>query len=214
MGEKEKSKMIEKYVFESKNEEELISLALQELNTSEENLYYQIKEIESGKLFKSKKYQIFVYKKEDIIQYIKDYMKTLSKTMDLPIQVEIRVEDTNFQIQLFSENNAILIGKDGRTMNAIQILLKQAVQNQIDYPLHIHLDVSNYRAKQEHNFEYEIKKLMKEVQKTKMDMKLEPMNSYQRRMIHNLAPKFTNITTFSTGEGKDRYITIHYEEEK
>ena len=160
MGEKEKRKMIEKYVFEAKNEEELISLALQELNTSEENLYYQIKEIESGKLFKSKKYQISVYKKEDIIQYIKDYMKTLSKTMDLPIQVEIRVEDTNFQIQLFSENNAILIGKDGRTMNAIQILLKQAVQNQIDYPLHIHLDVSNYRAKQEHNFEYEIKKLM------------------------------------------------------
>ena len=206
--------MIEKYVLEAKTEEELLPLAEEKLNTKENNLFYQIKEIESGKLFKSKKYQIEVYKKDDVVQYIKKYIKELSQTMDLPIQTEISIEDTNFQIQLYSENNAILIGKEGRTMNAIQTMLKQAVQNQIDYPLHIHVDVSNYRAKQEHNFEYEIKKLMKEVQKTKIDMKLEPMNSYQRRIIHNLAPKFTNITTFSTGEGKERYITIHYEEEK
>lgn len=206
--------MIEKYVLEAKTEEELLPLAEEKLNTKEDNLFYQIKEIESGKLFKSKKYQIEVYKKDDVVQYIKNYIKELSQTMDLPIQTEISIEDTNFQIQLYSENNAILIGKEGRTMNAIQTMLKQAVQNQIDYPLHIHVDVSNYRAKQEHNFEYEIKKLMKEVQKTKIDMKLEPMNSYQRRIIHNLAPKFTNITTFSTGEGKERYITIHYEEEK
>ena len=206
--------MIEKYVLEAKTEEELLPLAEEKLNTKENNLFYQIKEIESGKLFKSKKYQIEVYKKDDVVQYIKNYIKELSQTMDLPIQTEISIEDTNFQIQLYSENNAILIGKEGRTMNAIQTMLKQAVQNQIDYPLHIHVDVSNYRAKQEHNFEYEIKKLMKEVQKTKIDMKLEPMNSYQRRIIHNLAPKFTNITTFSTGEGKERYITIHYEEEK
>ncbi len=206
--------MIEKYVLEAKTEEELLPLVEEKLDTKENNLFYQIKEIESGKLFKSKKYQIEVYKKDDVVQYIKNYIKELSQTMDLPIQTEISIEDTNFQIQLYSENNAILIGKEGRTMNAIQTMLKQAVQNQIDYPLHIHVDVSNYRAKQEHNFEYEIKKLMKEVQKTKIDMKLEPMNSYQRRIIHNLAPKFTNITTFSTGEGKERYITIHYEEEK
>lgn len=206
--------MIEKYVLEAKTEEELLPLVEEKLDTKENNLFYQIKKIESGKLFKSKKYQIEVYKKDDVVQYIKNYIKELSQTMDLPIQTEISIEDTNFQIQLYSENNAILIGKEGRTMNAIQTMLKQAVQNQIDYPLHIHVDVSNYRAKQEHNFEYEIKKLMKEVQKTKIDMKLEPMNSYQRRIIHNLAPKFTNITTFSTGEGKERYITIHYEEEK
>ena len=153
--------MMEKYVFEAKTEEELLPLAIKELNTSESNLYYQTKEVESGKLFKSKKYQMEVYKKEDVIQYIKNYIQELSQKMDLPIQAEIRVEDTNFQIQLYSENNAILIGKEGRTMNAIQTLLKQAVQNAIDYPLHIHLDVSNYRAKQEHNFEYEMKKLMK-----------------------------------------------------
>lgn len=206
--------MIEKYVLEAKTEEELLPLVEEKLDTKENNLFYQVKEVESGKLFKSKKYQIEVYKKDDVVQYIKNYIKELSQTMDLPIQTEISIEDTNFQIQLYSENNAILIGKEGRTMNAIQTMLKQAVQNQIDYPLHIHVDVSNYRAKQEHNFEYEIKKLMKEVQKTKIDMKLEPMNSYQRRIIHNLAPKFTNITTFSTGEGKERYITIHYEEEK
>ena len=213
MGEKEKSIMVEKYVFEGKTEEELLPLAEEKLDTNAEELYYQFKEVESGKLFKSKKHQIEVYQRKDVISYIKNFLKELSEKMDLPIQTEIRVENENIQVQLYSDNNAILIGKEGRTMNALQTILKQTIQNQIDYPLHIHLDVSNYRAKQEHNFEYEIKKLMKEVQKTKMDMKLEPMNSYQRRMIHNLSNQFDHITTFSTGEGKDRYITIHYEEE-
>ncbi|MBS7020910.1 MAG: KH domain-containing protein [Firmicutes bacterium] len=201
-----------KYVFESKEKDELIQETVKELNVSEEELYYQITELESGKLFKSKKFQITAYKKEDIIAYIKEFIKQLSDTMDLEIAVEIRVEGDNFQIQLVSSNNAILIGKDGRTLNAIQVLLKQAVQNNIEYPLHIHVDASNYRAKQEHNFEYEMKKLMKEVQRTKMDIKLEPMNSYQRRMIHNLSNKFDDIETYSTGEGKERYITIAYKE--
>lgn len=206
--------MVEKYVFEAKTEDEAITLAQQELNIEKNDMYYQSDEVESGKLFKSKKIKVSVYKKDDIIKYIKNFVSELSKDMDLPIQCEIRVEADNIQIQLFSDNNGILIGKEGRTMNAIQTLLKQSVQNNITYPLHIHLDVSNYRAKQEHNFEYEMKKLMKEVQKTKVDIKLEPMNSYQRRMIHNLATKFSNINTFSTGEGKERFVTIHYEEEK
>ena len=206
--------MVEKYVFEAKTEDEAITLAQQELNIEKNDMYYQSDEVESGKLFKSKKIKVSVYKKDDIIKYIKNFVSELSKDMDLHIQCEIRVEADNIQIQLFSDNNGILIGKEGRTMNAIQTLLKQSVQNNITYPLHIHLDVSNYRAKQEHNFEYEMKKLMKEVQKTKVDIKLEPMNSYQRRMIHNLATKFLNINTFSTGEGKERFVTIHYEEEK
>ena len=206
--------MVEKYVFEAKTEDEAITLAQQELNIEKNDMYYQSDEVESGKLFKSKKIKVSVYKKDDIIKYIKNFVSELSKDMDLPIQCEIRVEADNIQIQLFSDNNGILIGKEGRTMNAIQTLLKQSVQNNITYLLHIHLDVSNYRAKQQHKFEYEMKKLMKEVQKTKVDIKLEPMNSYQRRMIHNLATKFLNINTFSTGEGKERFVTIHYEEEK
>lgn len=201
-----------KYVFESKEKEELINEAIKKMDTTEESIFYQINELETGKLFKSKKFQMIAYKKEDIIIYIKDFIHQLSSKMDLEIAVEIRVEGDNFQIQLVSDNNAIVIGKDGRTLNAIQVLLKQAVQTNIEYPLHIHVDASNYRAKQEHNFQYEMKKLMKEVQNTKMDIKLEPMNSYQRRMIHNLSNKFDNIETYSTGEGKDRYITITYKE--
>lgn len=204
--------MIEKYVFEAKTEEELLPLATKELNVSEDEMYYTISEIETGKLFKSKKYQMTGYTKEMIIDYIKKFMKELSEKMDLEIQTEIRVEHDNFQIQMLSDNNAILIGKDGRTLNAIQTILKQSVQAQIEVPLHIHVDASNYRAKQEHNFEYEMKKLMKEVEQTRMEIKLQPMNSYQRRIVHNLSNKFENIETFSTGEGMDRYITICYKE--
>ena len=69
--------MVEKYVFEGKTEEELLPLAEEKLDTNAEELYYQFKEVESGKLFKSKKHQIEVYQRKDVISYIKNFLKEL-----------------------------------------------------------------------------------------------------------------------------------------
>ena len=78
--------MVEKYVFEAKTEDEAITLAQQELNIEKNDMYYQSDEVESGKLFKSKKIKVSVYKKDDIIKYIKNFESEKTKEMDKPKQ--------------------------------------------------------------------------------------------------------------------------------
>ena len=95
-------------------------------------------------------------------------------------------------------------------MNAIQFLLRQSIQNQTGMSVKINLDASNYRAKKVKRFEYEIKNIVREVQKTKTDAKLDPMNPYQRRIVHSLLSDFSNVTTESVGEEPNRCVVIKY----
>lgn len=201
--------MIEKYKFSGKNLEEALNICLEKLNCKENNIYYIEKETES-KLFKSKKVEIEVIKKDDVINYLKSFIETFAKYMNLEINYEIKEEENYFNILLVSDNNALLIGKDGKNLNALQIILRQSIKNIGNYNIKISLDASNYRAKKINNLEREIKKIAREVLKTKIDAKLDPMNSYQRRIIHKLIGEYENLETESIGETPNRYIVIKY----
>ena len=77
----------------------------------------------------------------------------------------------------------------------------------------VNLDASSYKKKKEEYFEREIKKIAKEVLNTKIDVKLDPMNSYNRRIVHNIVSKFKNLETESVGEEPNRYTIIKYKED-
>lgn len=203
--------MIEKYKYNGKNLEEALNNCYEELNCNENNIYYIEKEIEA-KLFKAKRIEIEVIKKEDVIIYLKNFIETISKYMNLEINYEIKEDENYFNILLVSDNNALLIGKDGKNLNALQIILRQAIKNIGNYNIKVSLDASNYRAKKINNLEREIKKIAREVLKTKIDAKLDPMNSYQRRIIHKLISEYENLETESIGETPNRYIIIKYVE--
>lgn len=201
--------MIEKYKYNGKTLEEALNNCYDDLNLSFDDIYYIENEIE-GKLFKSKKIEIEVIKKEDFINYLKNFIETISKYMNLNINYEIKEVDNYFNILLISDNNALLIGKDGKNLNAIQIILRQAIKNLGNYNIKITIDASNYRAKKINNLEREIKKIAKEVLRTKIDVKLDPMNSYERRIVHKIVNEFDNLQTESIGESPERYVTIKY----
>ena len=112
-----------------------------------------------------------------------------------------------------ANNNAILIGKDGRTIAAIQTLLRKSIEKELGLTIKVNVDVANYKEKNLRRKAYEIKKIAYEVQKTKVDVSLEPMNSYERREIHNMIDSIPNVTTESIGEGRERHIVIKYVEE-
>ena len=86
---------------------------------------------------------------------------------------------------LVSNNNPILIGKEGKNIEALQILLRNTIKNQTGIDIKINVDASNYKKKKEENFEKEIKKVIKEVLESHIEVKLDPMNSYNRRIVHN-----------------------------
>lgn len=197
---------MKKYTYQAKTFEEAKNMALTELMEQQENLY--INEIESSTKLFNKKSVIEVIKKEDVLEYIKELIKNITKMMGLTVNMEIKKREDNVTISLYSDNNAILIGKDARTLNALTTIIKQAIFNQIGTYYNFVLDVSEYKEKQQFFIEKAAKKTAKEVARTKVEAKLEPMNSYERRIVHNALTNFRGVYTESEGVEPHRYVVI------
>ncbi len=200
-------------VFEGKTKEEAKSKALESLKITEEEAYIKEEEIK-GKLFKATTYKCSVIKYSDIADFIKNKLNELLNNMNLEVKFETNVRNEQINIKMYSDNNSILIGRNGQTLMAIQTILRQIVHNEIGIYPYILLDVENYKEKKISQLERNAKKIAHEVQKTKIDVSLDNMNSYERRIIHNALANFKNISTLSEGEEPNRHIVIRYKEDE
>ena len=200
---------MEKIVLEDK-EKHLVYEKLKAI-TSLDNVYYK-EEVEEAKLFKSAKYRLIVVKKEDVKEYIHDYLITIGNLMNIEIHPEIREDEDVLNISIVSNNSPILIGREGKNINALQTLLRQSVNNQVGISIKMNLDASDYKLKKQKRLEREIKNIAREVLKTKIDAKLDPMSAYDRRIVHSVISNYENLETKSIGEQPNRYVTIKYKE--
>lgn len=197
--------MIKVYNFEGKTEEECRMNCYEQLDVYENEILSNI--YEEDELFK-----IQVVKKSDIKDFINNYLKEVTDKMGLKTKINVVEEDEIFKVKMSSNNNPILIGKEGRTLTSLQNLLRQTIRNNIKMNIKVNLDASNYKVKQEKNFEYEVKKIINEVMNSKTETKLDSMNSYKRRIVHTIASNYYNIETESFGEEPNRYTIIRYVE--
>lgn len=197
-------------MYEGKNREDLINKITEELNCNENELVI-LEQFTEGKIFKSQKYNLSVITKAEIKKQLKNFFNELSKLMNVTIESEINIsEDNIYNINLVTSNNSILIGKEGKTLDAIQCLLRQISQNDLQNKIKINVDISNYKYEQTKKLEKNIKNIAKEVLKTKVDTSLDPMNSYNRRIVHTIVSEFSDLETESVGEGKERHVVIKY----
>lgn len=203
--------MLEIKQYEAKTKEAALNLALEDLKLNKEDLFLKSEYIE-GKLFKSAKYIVSVLKKEDVKNYIEDFFKNIAYYMNLNIESEIIETDGVFNVVLVSNNNSILIGKEGKTLNCLQTLIRQSIKNNTDLLIKLNLDVSNYKIKKLKNIERLVRGIAQDVEDTQMSVSLDSMNSYERRFVHKLIDEYPNLTTESVGEGKDRHVVIKYKE--
>lgn len=203
--------MIEIKTKEAKTKEEALEELLKELNVKEEEVFKKSEFVE-GKLFKSSKYIVSVIKKDDIKEYINNFFKEISNYMNMHIETEIKEADDIFNVVLVSENNAVLIGKDGKTLNALQRIIRQAIKNSTGLLIKLNLDISNYKVKKMKNIERLVRGIAKDVEESQLTVSLDPMNSYERRLVHTIIAEYPNLETESIGEGKDRHVTIKYKE--
>ena len=199
---------LKNHKYEGKNKEELINNALKELNASTNEVYYSVKEEVSGGLFKSKKYQLTISLKDEVAEYVKLYLKEITNLMGLNVEFEIQKRENYIKINMISDNNSILIGKNGRTMSSLQTLLRNSLQNKLGTKINVILDANEYKEKQQKNIERLAVKLAREVRKTKVEVKMDSMNSYERRLVHNALTNFKGVTTISEGEEPNRYVII------
>jgi spoIIIJ-associated protein len=198
--------------YEGKEKDTLLENALEELGVKEEDVLYYVTSQKVG-LLKKEVFTLHLTTNEDIVAYVKEYLADLTKDMGLEVSFETKIRDNQLIIKMYSDNNNILIGKGGQTLKALTTVVKQVIYNQIhEYP-HILLDVENYKEKQEGHLERLAKRIAREVGRTKVEVALENMNSYERRIIHNVLTDNKYVYTESVGEEPNRHVVIKPKEE-
>lgn len=198
---------MDKYVYSGKNKEEALEKAFEELNVRENDIYVKETEQKVG-LFKNKRIDLEIIKKSDVIEELKSFLKHITKLMGVEVNIEVKTRDEDINITLYSDNNNILIGKNGRTIDALSLIAKQYIHNEIGTNFRFLLDVGEYKLKQQKNIEYLAKKVAREVAKTKIEAKLDPMNSYERRIVHSILADNTKVYTESIGDEPNRAVVI------
>lgn len=202
---------MKKYIYEGKTIEEVKEKALTELKVAEEDLIVKVIEEKNSLLKKSAKIEATTI--NDISNYIKELLSEILKLMNVDVKFEIRRREKTISIKLFSDNNAILIGKNGRTISALQTIIRQIISNELNEKISIVLDVENYKEKRTKSIEHLAKKTAREVAKTKVEAKLDSMNSYERRIVHSILADDKYVYTESTGEEPNRCVVIKLKEQ-
>ena len=193
-------------VIEAKTLIEAVENAKNKLAT--EKIIYKSKERESGKIFKTKIYEVTAIREMDLIAEIKDYLKEVVEGLGLQVNFETSKENDTYYITMYSNNNSALIGKNGKTLSALETLVKNKVNIEWGFYPKVVLDIENYKEKRIAALERMAVKIAKEVRETKVDAALENMNSYERRIIHNKLANFKGVSTESVGTEPERHIII------
>jgi len=200
------------YTFEGKTKEAAVELALEELKISEEDLIINNITEKSGLLKKSVEIEVLNIK--EIISFIKDTLNKITELMGAKSNLEVKRREKSISVTIFSENNAILIGKNGKNVAALQLLIRQMINSKLKEPLSIIIDVGNYKEKRARSIEYLAKKLAREAYKTKTEVTMDSMNSYERRIVHEVLANDKYVYTESIGEEPNRKVVIKLKESK
>ena len=197
---------MEKHRFVGKTYEEAVNKAKIELQELEENLIINV--IDEKKSLLSKKCEIEVIEKREIKNFIKEKLVNILREMGYQAEVEIQVKQDIPTYRIYSNNDSLLIGKGGKNLEALQIVLRQIVNTESGINYKFFLDVYDYKEKNEHHLEILARRLAREVATTKIEVKMDSMNSYERRIVHNVLTNNKKVYTESVGEEPNRCVVI------
>jgi len=195
-----------------KTVEEAIQNALKQLNLSEDKV--EIKVIEEGtkglfKIFKGKDAKIEVIVKEDKKEEAKKFLRDVLNSMGILAEIRIKEEEDVLKINLTGPNMGLIIGYRGETLDSLQYLVSLVVnKNNEGAYKRVTLDTENYRAKREETLVRLANKIAFKAKKTNRAVKLEPMNPYERRIIHSALQNDSSIITYSEGEEPFRKVVV------
>ena len=145
---------------------------------------------------------------------IRTFLEGLLQHMDSAAQVTIyQPEKGRYKVILEGEKLGALIGRRGETLDAIQQLTNYSVNRGSDKRVRIHVDAENYRLKREQSLQHLARKVAAKVIKYKRNVTLEPMNAYERHVIHTALQDVENVTTYSMGTEPNRRVIVAYDRE-
>ncbi len=197
--------------YEAKTEEEVIQLACQDLGVTPEQLNYEIIEEKKG-LF-SKKVVIECYTEDMIREYLESFVRRTLTNMEFEVETISYIQNDRIYCNVNTNNNSILIGKGGVILRALNFIAKNAVNNTFKKRIELSIDINGYKENRYKKMTSMAKRIGKQVLRSKVDVKLDPLPADERKVIHQVISEMdSHLKTESKGEGKNRFITISYVE--
>ena len=218
--------MIKSIVKSAKTIDEAISLGLSELGLERDQVYIEVLQEPKKKFFgifgtteaKVKIVEIEETEEIEMPEIIaEEFLKSVFDKMNIKCNFEITKKKSDISINIIdinSDDKGIVIGKRGNTLDSLQYLVSLLVNKESDKYVRITLDVGNYRLKREDTLRALAKKMASKAKSIDRPVKLEPMNPYERRIIHATLQKDKAIKTFSEGKDPYRRIVIEKKIEK
>jgi len=227
--------MVEK---SAKTVEEAVESALEELKAEKENVDIEVLEHPVRGIFgilgsKLAKVRVSI-KEDDTFKEIRDksienkiiritdytlekekarkFLRDVLEAMDIKAEIRIKITNDNLYINLAGPKMGVIIGRRGQTLDSLQYLVSIVVNKDKDRDnfVKVILDTEDYRKKREETLQRLARRLADNVLKTGKNVELEPMNPYERRIIHYTLQEFENITTYSEGEEPYRKVIISH----
>ena len=199
----------------AKTVNDAITEACQKLSIPSSKLEYEVLEEGStgflGLGAKAAKIKARVKEEEKTIDMVaKDFLTEVFKAMNLPVVLNIKYDDIErvLDIDLAGDDMGVLIGKRGQTLDSIQYLVSLVVNKGKEDYIRVKLDTENYRQRRKATLENLAKNIAFKVKRTKRPVSLEPMNPYERRIIHTAVHKVNGAISWSEGEVTNRHVVI------
>ena len=196
-----------------KTKEEAIQKAVDQLGTPLEDLEIEVLEEGSKGLFgflgsKDFKIKATVIVKDTIETRILSFLNGLFEVMNIEADIKIDMNSDSAKVSVIGDSAGQLIGRRGESLDALQMILSLAVNKTPGEYVKIMLDIEDYRSKREESLVRYANKMARTAAKQRKNIKLEPMNPYERRIVHSALQSDTYVTTYSEGEEPYRKVVI------
>lgn len=140
-----------------------------------------------------------------------DFVEGLLDILDLPGDIVEEVQEDHAVVNITDVGSGLLIGRRGATLDALQELVRSAVQRQTERRSHVRVDVEGYRARQLEKLRDKAREAIAEVRETGEPVRLEPMDAYERKMMHDLVGRTGGVTSASEGNEPKRRVVVQPE---
>lgn len=197
----------------AKTVSDAITEACQKLMVSSEKLeFVVIEEGSSGFLGIGSKPAVIKAKIKDTIEdKTRNFLEEIFKAMELEVVIDLKYDelDRSMNIDLSGNEMGVLIGKRGQTLDSLQYLVSLVVNKDTEDYIRVKVDTENYRQRRRETLENLAKNIAYKVKRTKRPVSLEPMNPYERRIIHSALQNDRYVTTHSEGDEPFRHVVVN-----
>ena len=193
------------------NVEAAVESALAQLQTTRDRI--EIEVLDEGKkgvfgIFGSRQAEVVVTLVPDPVEEAKQFLQKVCEDMGLDVKIVVKKEGKTVTFDLSGDKIALLIGKRGQTLNSLQYLVQLVANRYSKQYLTIILDAEDYRSRRNETLIQLAGRMANKVLKTRKDVALEPMPSYERKVIHTALMKFDKVETYSSGKDPCRHLVI------